>query len=398
MPISRLALVSTLAALAYGLWLRETRLPLRGTGIPPIAFTVTPGATAESIGEQLRDLGLLRHPVVLRALVWLQGSGTKLRAGDYAIDGPMTLKDIVEMLVRGETARRGVTFPEGKTLREMARVVDAAGLRPTTFLDVASDPSPVRDLDPAATSLEGYLFPDTYQVSTYVPEPEKALVNRMVQRFREVIAPEREAIVQSRRSLREIVILASLVELETASRSERPRIAAVFLNRLARKMPLQTDPTIIYALREEGRYDGNIRKQDLSIDSPYNTYTRQGIPPGPIGSPGIEAIRAVLRPAQSDAIYFVSRNDGTHVFSRTLAEHNRAVNLYQRAESPSPTPSEGASSEGSTVSDTGVVPGSAPAATGTPASAGTPSPAATQKPAPSPAPSLPPSASPSPQT
>ena len=341
--LRRLAFLATLAALGYAFWLKQTRLPVRGIGLPPVTFTVPQGATGESIGRQLQELGLVRYPWIFRSLVYIQGTGTRLRAGDYAVDGPLTLADIVEMLVRGETANKGVTFPEGRTLREMAEIVDSAGLRPTTFLDMADDATLVADLDPLATNLEGYLFPDTYQVSTYVDAPEKALVNRMVQRFREVIAPEREAIAASGRTLREIVTLASLVELETARRSERPRIAAVFLNRLSKKMPLQTDPTIIYALREAGRYDGNIRKRDLAIDSPYNTYKRTGIPPGPIGSPGIEAIRAVLRPASGDEIYFVSRNDGSHVFSRTLTEHNRAVNLYQRGPGASPSPSSDAS-------------------------------------------------------
>jgi UPF0755 protein len=363
-----LATLATLAALGYAFWLRETRLPVRGIGLPPVTFTVAQGATGESIGRQLQEIGLVRYPWIFRTLVHLQGTGTRLRAGDYAVDGPLTLADIVEMLVRGETANKGVTFPEGRTLREMAEIVDGVGLRPTTFLDVAEDATPIADLDPLAANLEGYLFPDTYQVSTYVDAPEKALVNRMVQRFREVIAPEREAIAASGRTLREIVTLASLVELETARRSERPRIAAVFLNRLTKKMPLQTDPTIIYALREAGRYDGNIRKKDLGIDSPYNTYKRPGIPPGPIGSPGIEAIRAVLRPASGDELYFVSRNDGSHVFSRTLTEHNRAVNTYQRGIGTPPSPSVDASPAPGTAEGSSVPsPVASPVAAATPA-------------------------------
>jgi UPF0755 protein len=152
----------------------------------------------------------------------------------------------------------------------------------------------------------------------------------MVERFREVIAPELPRVRQSGHSVREVVTLASLVELETARGDERPRIAAVFLNRLARRMPLQTDPTVIYALRLLGRYDGNIRKADLRIDSPYNTYRYPGLPPGPIASPGREAICAVLQPAAGDELYFVSRNDGSHQFSRSLREHERAVDVYQR--------------------------------------------------------------------
>jgi UPF0755 protein len=152
----------------------------------------------------------------------------------------------------------------------------------------------------------------------------------MVRRFREVVEPERARIEESGFTVREVVILASLVELETAATEERPRIAAVFLNRLDRRMLLQTDPTVIYAMKQEGRWKGNIRKKDLEMDSPFNTYRHPGLPPGPIGSPGREAILAVLDPADTRELYFVSRNDGTHHFSETLTEHNRAVNRYQR--------------------------------------------------------------------
>jgi UPF0755 protein len=152
----------------------------------------------------------------------------------------------------------------------------------------------------------------------------------MVQRFREVIAPVESRIAEKELTVRRVVILASLVELETAAVEERPRIAAVFLNRLRRRMLLQTDPTIIYALKKEERWDGNIRRRDLEMDSPYNTYRYPGLPPGPIGSPGREAILAVLDPAETRDLYFVSRNDGTHQFSESLTEHNRAVDRYQR--------------------------------------------------------------------
>jgi UPF0755 protein len=152
----------------------------------------------------------------------------------------------------------------------------------------------------------------------------------MVKRFREVVTPELPRIQASGMSLREVVTLASVVELETARVEERPRIAAVFKNRLRFRMPLQTDPTVIYALKKAGTYDGNIRRVDLGVDSPYNTYRYPGLPPGPIASPGREAIRAVLQPADVKDLYFVSRNDGSHQFSANLADHNRAVTQYQR--------------------------------------------------------------------
>jgi UPF0755 protein len=225
--------------------------------------------------------------------------------------------------------RRDLTIPEGRSLDEIAALVAAEGIDLEGFLEAARDPAPVRDLDPAASDLEGYLFPDTYDVPQS-PEAPRALVRRMAQRFREVVSPELPRIAEKGLTVREVVTLASIVELETARAAERPRIAAVFLNRLERRMPLQTDPSIIYALKRTGRWDGDIRKRDFDIDSPYNTYRRAGLPPGPLGSPGREAILAVLEPAATRDLYFVSRNDGTHEFSETLVEHNRAVDRYQR--------------------------------------------------------------------
>lgn len=336
----KLAFALAIVALGYGEWLRETRLPLRPPEAPPLSMTVPAGATAASIGRQLAGVGLVRHPLVFRLLVLVKGQGKRLRAGDYVLDGPLSLRDVLDMLARGETANRGITFPEGKNIEEMAEIAEGFGLRSAEFVRAARDASVVRDLDPAATDLEGYLFPDTYQLSSSTPNPERALVGRMVQRFRDAIGPEREALAKSKWGLREVVTLASLVELETGRPDERPRIASVFLNRLGKNMRLQTDPTVIYALRHAGRYDGNIRKKDLDIDSPYNTYRRAGLPPGPIASPGVEAIRAVLHPAAGDALYFVSRNDGSHQFSASLVEHNRAVNRYQRSNRASP-PVEG---------------------------------------------------------
>ncbi len=187
----------------------------------------------------------------------------------------------------------------------------------------------IRDLDPEASDLEGYLFPDTYDMPRG-NDPEERLVKRMVARFRERMGQELGRVAKSGLTLRGVVTLASIVELETAEPAERPRIAAVFLNRLGRKMPLQTDPSVIFALRSAGRWDGNIRKGDLDIDSPYNTYRNAGLPPGPLASPGQAALLAVLSPAAVRDLYFVSRNDGTHEFSETLEQHNRAVDRYQR--------------------------------------------------------------------
>ena len=318
-----------LAGAVWAAWRYETRSPRIAAGAPPVRLVVPPGSSADAIARQLQGLGLVRHPLVFRALARARGVGARLKAGEYALSGPLSLEGIVDALARGDVVRRDLTVPEGRSLDDIALLVVGEGLDLEEFLAAARDPAPVRDLDPVAADLEGYLFPDTYDVPQ-APEAPRALVRRMVERFRAVISPELSRIAEKGLSVRQLVTLASIVELETARAEERPRIAAVFLNRLEKGMPLQTDPSIIYALKRAGRWDGNIRKGDLEIDSPYNTYRRPGLPPGPLGSPGREALLAVLEPADTRELYFVSRNDGTHEFSETLVEHNRAVNRYQR--------------------------------------------------------------------
>jgi UPF0755 protein len=290
---------------------------------------VPPGASADAIGRLLQSQGLVRHPLVFRVLVLLKGVSGSLKAGEYALEGPLTLDQIVDLLARGEVVRREVTIPEGKNMVEIAEILGDRGIEVDAFLAAAHEPALIRDLDPYASDLEGYLFPDTYDLPKD-PGPASALVARLIRRFRDVITPELPRLEARGLSVRQAVTMAALVERETARPEERPRIAGVFFNRLKKGMLLQTDPTVIYALRLAGRWDGNIRKKDLDIDSPYNTYRYPGLPPGPIASPGREALLAVITPAEGKDLYFVSRNDGTHQFSETLAEHNRAVDRYQR--------------------------------------------------------------------
>jgi len=322
------ALVLLAGALAAA-WRYEISSTKIAAGGRPVKLVVAPGASAEAIARQLHALGLVRHPLVFRLLARQHKVSGQLKAGEYALSGPLSVEGILDALARGDVVRRDLTVPEGRNLDEIAALVVAEGLDLTAFLEVARDPQPVRDLDPVATSLEGYLFPDTYDVPQS-PEAPRVLVRRMLERFREVISPQLERIAERGLSVRQVVTLASIVELETARAGERSRIAAVFWNRLHRSMPLQTDPSIIYALKLAGRWDGNIRKRDFEIDSPYNTYRRRGLPPGPLGSPGKDAILAVLQPAATRDLYFVSRNDGSHEFSETLAAHNRAVDRFQR--------------------------------------------------------------------
>jgi UPF0755 protein len=326
------AAVGVLAGVATLAWRHEMRRTRIAADAAPVRLVVPPGSSAEAIGRKLEALGLVRHPLVFGLLVRARGLGGELKAGEYALEGPLSLEQILDQLARGDVVRKEVTIPEGRTLEETALLVAATGLDGSDFLEAAHDTSLIHDLDPEATDLEGYLFPDTYEIPL-APDPARGLVERMVQRFRQVIGPQLARIEEKGFTVREVVILASLVELETAAPEERPRIAAVFLNRLERGMLLQTDPTIIYALKQEGEWSGNIRRSHLEMDSPYNTYRHAGLPPGPIGSPGRESLMAVLEPADTRELYFVSRNDGTHHFSETLREHNRAVDRYQRRRS-----------------------------------------------------------------
>jgi UPF0755 protein len=346
--LRKLILFLILVAVVYGAWFHETRWPVRGPGDPPQTLVVAQGAGVLDIGRQLQQLGAVRHPELFRLYVLSRGETGRLRAGEYALEGRMSLEQIVDKMVRGDVVRHTVTFPEGTSLEDMARLAAIKGIPAADFLTAARNTALIQDLDPEARDLEGYLFPDTYDIPRGA-DPAGQLVARMVRRFRAVVGPELPQLAAGGRSLRQVVTLASIVETETARPEERPRVAAVFLNRLQKRMPLQTDPTVIYALRKAGTYDGNIRREDLEVDSPYNTYRFPGLPPGPIASPGRASLLAALHPAQTRELYFVSRNDGTHQFSETLAEHERWVNQYQRHRSamaatapsaaPSPEPS-----------------------------------------------------------
>jgi UPF0755 protein len=335
--LRKLILLVLVLGLAYAAWFHETRWPVRDSGDAPQPLVVAQGAGVRDIGRQLQQLGLVRHPEVFRAYVLSRGQTGRLRAGEYSLEGAMSLEQIVDKMVRGDVVRHTVTFPEGTNLEDMARLAAVKGIPMEAFLAAARNPAAIHDLDPDAKDLEGYLFPDTYDIPRGA-DPAGQLVGRMVRRFRDVIGPELPAVAQGGRTLRQIVTLASIVETETARPEERPRVAAVFLNRLQRRMPLQTDPTVIYALRKAGTYDGNIRRGDLDVDSPYNTYRFPGLPPGPIASPGRASLQAAIHPAASRELYFVSRNDGSHQFSENLAEHERWVTQYQRHRGAAATP------------------------------------------------------------
>jgi UPF0755 protein len=287
------------------------------------------GATAGDIRRRLVDAGVVESDLTMRAALLWSRQADRLKAGEYRFDRPLSAMDVIERLVRGEVYTERVTFREGLTITEMADVFAREKLgQASDFVAAAKNVSLIADLDHTAPDLEGYLFPETYTVSRSTSATE--LVAAMVARFRDNFPDaSRQRGEADGFSVREIVTLASLVEKETARAEERPMVAAVYRNRLKIGMGMQADPTVIYALQRAGRYNGNIRRVDLSFDSPYNTYRYRGLPPGPIAAPGKAALDAAIAPATVPHLYFVSRNDGSHVFADTLAEHNRNVQEFQ---------------------------------------------------------------------
>jgi UPF0755 protein len=290
---------------------------------------IAPGTGTAAIGRHLVDVGVIRDEVAFRAALWWTGRSRELQAGEYRFDRPLAASDVVERLARGDVYARRITFPEGLTIREMAAIYESRGFGAAArFLDAAANASLIRDLDAEAVDLEGYLFPETYALPRETPASR--LIAMMVDRFRATYIDEwRRSAAEQGWTPRQVVTLASLVEKETGKREERPIVAAVYRNRLKIGMGLQADPTVVYAMQKAGRYTGNIRRDDLALDSPYNTYRHAGLPPGPIAAPGAASLEASLMPAHVSYLYFVSRNDGSHVFAQTLAEHNRNVREFQ---------------------------------------------------------------------
>ena len=287
------------------------------------------GTGTAAIGRQLVESGVIRDEIAFRAALWWTGRSRELQAGEYRFDRPLAASDVVERLARGDVYARAMTFPEGLTIHEMAAMYESRGFGAAArFIEAAANASLIRDLDARAVDLEGYLFPDTYALPRETPASR--LIAMMVDRFRATYTDEwRRAAEEQGLTTRQVVALASLVEKETGKADERPIVAAVYRNRLNLGMGLQADPTVVYALQKAGRYTGNIRRDDLALDSPYNTYRHAGLPPGPIAAPGAASLEAALTPAHVSYLYFVSRNDGSHAFAQTLAEHNRNVREFQ---------------------------------------------------------------------
>jgi UPF0755 protein len=295
---------------------------------PPSHIVVIPeGSTYQQVAAILKREQLIRSRWAFLLLGKTREIDRKIHPGEYELDGSMAPKEILAKLLTGRVILHPVTIPEGYTLAQIAEVLAAQNVTDTAeFTKLVRDRPFITTLGIEADSLEGYLFPETYSFArgTKAKDVIKAMVDGLHHVWRSDL---QEQAARMNLSLHQVLTLASVIEKETGAKEERELIAAVFHNRLRKKIPLQSDPTVIYGL---AAFDGNIHKRDLSSLSPYNTYRVQGLPPGPIGSPGAHSLHAALFPAQASYLYFVSRNDGTHHFSSTLAEHNQAVEKYQK--------------------------------------------------------------------
>jgi UPF0755 protein len=289
---------------------------------------VPKGSPLPEVVGFLREGGILPHPLAFRALVLLTFSGRRLHYGEYAFPTPPSAFEAWRRLVRGDVIKYEVTVPPGANLYEVAKQMEEKNLATAeAFLATAASPAVLRRLEIPGESAEGYLFPDSYIfVKPVTPEE---ILEFMVRQFRRKVPPDAEnRAKEAGLSLHQVVTIASIIEKETGIEEEKPIVSAVIRKRLALGMPLQMDPTVIYGVK---RFDGTVTRKDLRTAGPYNTYLNQGLPPGPIANPGLAALAAALNPSKAEYLFFVSRNDGSHTFSRTLPEHNRAVERFRRA-------------------------------------------------------------------
>ncbi len=306
-------------------WLVLTPTPALRAGARVVEIPAHAGLVG--IADRLVAAEVIRSRAAFVGLAFARGSSRRLRAGEYEVARSASTLDVLRLLESGRVRQHAVLHPEGASVAELARALESAGLADVdAILRAAGDPALLASLGIDAASAEGYLFPDTYHLVRGMTAEE--IVTRMVQRMWTVLTPEIRARGHERGlDVHQLLTLASIVEREAVERDEQPLIAAVFWNRLRLGMPLQADPTVQYAVAKERR---TLTRADLGADHPYNTYTRRGLPPGPIASPGLPAIEAVLAPADVGYLYFVKRDDRRHHFSTTVAEHNAAVARYRK--------------------------------------------------------------------
>jgi UPF0755 protein len=344
-----LILVIVLAAGGWAAWMwYGMTQPYERFATGGVFVDVPHGVSSRYVGYLLRQNGVVRSKLAFEIYARRHPKRT-LQAGEYFFDHAMTGREVFWKIVNGQVFQQPFTVREGETMFDIARDLEAGKfMRAGDFVYAAGDPTLIRDFAPGAQTLEGFLFPATYELPRHPAASE--LTAEMVRKFKEewkrvAASPSNEPSGEGdHRARLQVVSLASLVERETPKPEERPMVASVFENRLRRGMRLQCDPTVIYGMERLGKYNGALTGQDLKFDSPYNTYEHGGLPPGPIGNPGEASLRAALRPVDTKFLYFVANTQGGHFFSATLEEHNRNVLKYRRllaglsADPPPPPP------------------------------------------------------------
>lgn len=312
---------------SFFLW-RAVREPYKGYAEPKKRVDVRRGLRTSAILQQLQKEGVLRDEWIPLVYMKALRGRDSLKAGVYEFDKPLAPVDVIDKLVRGDVVMASITIREGLDRFAIGKIFAAEGFgTEAQWKKITGEPDLVRDIAPDAESLEGYLFPDTYKFDPGTPVT--TIVKAMVANFRKHWGEEM-AFITTGLSPHQTVTLASIVETEAQLPQERPIVASVYVNRVRRRMLLGADPTVIYAMKLAGRWNGNIRRADLQMDSPYNTYRKPGLPPGPIANPGLASLRAAAAPSTTPYLYFVARNDGSHVFATSNEEHNRNVEQWQR--------------------------------------------------------------------
>ena len=301
--------------------------PIDPTDGTTTVFEVAPNDTFKDVTKRLKDKELIKSEPILVALARIKGLDKRIKAGEYRISRSMSLYSIIKLFEKGKTLERKVTIPEGSTVEQIVELFKTAGIISEDELRKAlEDKDLLRSVAISSESFEGYLFPDTYNFPKGSSGREiiTTLIKRGIKLWPQEFSDRAEEIGLTRDK---VITLASIVEKESGNTEEQPKVASVFHNRLKRGMKLQSDPTVIYGLKD---FDGNLRKADLEDPHPYNTYVHTGLPPAPICNPGTSAIKAVLYPAETSYLFFVANNKGAHVFSVDYKQHQRAVNKYQK--------------------------------------------------------------------
>ena len=328
--IKRSLLLATIFILFLASWFTFKFLNTPKSPTKKILYEIERGEGAKSLAEHFKEKGIIQNKIVFLYGHSLFYSQKTIKAGEYVFDLPLSIQKILHIITDGKILLHAATIPEGLTRMEIADHLESLGFSERqAFMKASEDTSAISAMDPDARDLEGYLFPETYFFPKGVTTEK--IVSSMTAQFKDTFSEE-----WTRRTdeigltIREIIILASLIEKETSLPDERPLVSAVFHNRLKKRMKLDCDPTIIYALKQDGQFKDRLRTKDLRFDSPYNTYLYGGLPPSPIANPGKDSIAAALYPADKDFLFFVSKNDGSHHFSLSFREHQNAVNTFQR--------------------------------------------------------------------